>query len=182
MASQGMPPDIMEMLVDFEELGRLQTERRRAAKTFGLQVGMADEQLAEAFQAIGCSVEEGLTLTASACLAGVTRRTLAAWVRLADDRRPPWAGWLDALMSRDAAGRRRVLGDLRKLAAVDSRAFRDLANQLGRPSPLEYEVEGLRRSKTAALDVLVMPSDAERNRGTGENPASGADQGEGASR
>jgi len=164
MANAGMQPDLFEALADFAELDRLRAERRRAGQTFGREIGMGDAHLAEVFETIECHVGEGLALTASACLAGVTRRTLAAWVKLADERRAPWAGWLDTVMRRDADGRREVLSNLRKLAAVDSRAFRDLANQIGRPSPLEYEVESLRRSKTAVLDVLVMPSDAERNR------------------
>jgi hypothetical protein len=164
MTNPGMRPDLMAALLDFEELDRLRAERRRAGQTFGNEIGMGDVQLATAFKAIKLRLDEGLTLTASAGLAGVTRRTLAAWVKLADERRAPWSAWLDAVMRRDADGRRQVLSDLRKLAAVDFRAFRDLMNQMGRPSPLEYEVEGLRRSKTAALDVLTMPRDADRNR------------------
>lgn len=164
MAERGTRPDLFETLADFAELDRLRAERRRAGQSLGSEIGMGDVQLAAAFETIDRHVDEGLTLTASACLAGVTRRTLAAWVKLADERRAPWANWLDAVMRRNAEWRREVLADLRKLAAVDSRAFRDLANQLGRPSPLEYEVEALRRAKTAAMDVLVMPSDAERNR------------------
>lgn len=156
-------PDLLESIADFAELERLRRERRRAGQTFGRDVGRSDPQLAAAFETIDRHVDEGLTLTASACLAGVTRRTLAAWVRLADDRRAPWAAWFDAVMRRNADARRQVLAHLRKLAAVDSKASRDLTSQLGRPSPLEYEIEGLRRSKTASLDVLVMPSDADRN-------------------
>jgi hypothetical protein len=158
-----MRPDLLEAMADFAELERLQAERRSGRRTFGHEIGMSDERLAAAFELMERHVQEGLTLTASACLAGVTRRTLAAWVKLADDRRAPWAGWFDVLMRGNADNRRLVLADLRKLAALDSKAFRDLANQLGRPSPLEYEIEGLRRSKTAALDVLVMPTDADRN-------------------
>ncbi|HKO93006.1 MAG TPA: hypothetical protein VJU61_17745 [Polyangiaceae bacterium] len=180
MANPGMPPDLYEVLVDFEELDRLRAERRRAGQTVGREIGMGDAPLATAFDVIERHMDEGLTLTASACLAGVTRRTLAAWVKLADERRTPWAGWLDAMLCRNAEARRLVLNDLRKLATVDSRAFRDLATQLGRPSSLEYEIEGLRRSKTAALDVLVMPSDADRNQaGNAVGPPGGPDPLEG---
>lgn len=169
-------PNLLEALADFAELDRLRQERRRAGHTFGRDVGMSDAQLAVAFEVIGRHVDEGLTLTASACLAGVTRRTLAAWVRLADERRLPWAAWFDALMRRNANMRRGVLSDLRKLAVVDGRALRDLSNQVGRPSPLEYELEGLRRSKTAALDMLVVPSDTDRN---GSGVAAAGDEGDG---
>jgi hypothetical protein len=164
MANPGMGPDVLEAPADFAELDRLRAERRRAAQVLESTLGWSDAQLVVAFELMDLHVAEGLTLTASASLAGVTRRTLAAWVKLADERRAPWAAWLDAVTRRDAERRRRILRDLRKVAALDPRAFRDLTNQLGRPSPLEYEIEGLRRSKMAVVDTLVRPSDSERNR------------------
>lgn len=163
MANGGMPPDMLEALADFEELARLRAERRRAGKVLEHELGASDSQLVAAFERIRRYVGEGLTLTASAALAGVTKRTLAAWVKLGDERRQPWAGWLDGVMQSAAEQRRQVLSDLRKLAAVDGRAFRDLVNQTGRPSPLEYEVEGLRKVKSATFDVLTMPADTQRN-------------------
>jgi hypothetical protein len=116
MASE-MRPDLLEAMADFAELERLQAERRSGRRTFGHEIGMSDQRLAAAFELMERHVHEGLTLTASACLAGVMRRTLAAWVKLADDRRAPWAGWFDVLMRRNADNRRLVLADLRTVAA-----------------------------------------------------------------
>jgi hypothetical protein len=164
MTDHKMPPDLFEALADFGELDRLRQERRRAARISVEAYARSDEELRVAFETVELHVAEGLTLTASASLAGVTSRTLAGWIRLADDRRQPWADWFDGLVRWDAHRRRKVLRELRKLAAVDARALRDLSAHLGRPSPLEYEIERLRRSKTVALDVLLMPGDAERNR------------------
>jgi hypothetical protein len=164
MARPGMEPDVLEALADFAELERLRAERRRSAQVVESSLGWSDSQLMVAFEVMELHVAEGLRLAASASLAGVTPRTLAAWVKLADARRAPWDAWLDGIMRRDAQRRRQFLRDLRKIAAVDARALGDLTNQIGRPSQLECEVEGLRRWKTATVDVLIMPSDADRNR------------------
>lgn len=166
MADSATHPDLFEALADMEELARLRADRRRAGHAFGRAIGLSDAELAAAFETIAQHVGEGLTLTASACLARVTRRTLAAWVKLADDRRQPWGTFLDALLRRNAEARRQVLADLRKLAEVDARAFRDLTREMGKPSPLEYELSGLRRERTAAFDALTVPTDRERNEGS----------------
>lgn len=176
MAERGTEPDLFEAMLDFEDLERLRQERRRARQSAESTLGLSDSQLTVHFDKILLHVAEGLTLTASAALVGVTRRTLAAWVRLAEDRRAPWAAWFDTLMRQDANSRRQVLRELHKLAADDPCARRDFWNQRGRPSKLEYEIEGLRRSQTAAMDALVMPSDADRNRGAGTLDATSSDE------
>src|SRR4051812_29710406 len=89
VAEPRMQPDILEAIADFGELERLRGERRRATQVLGHELGSSDSDLCSAFAHIEQHVAEGLTLTASACLAGVTRRTLGAWVKLADDRRAP---------------------------------------------------------------------------------------------
>lgn len=155
--------DYVRFLVDCEDFGRAQEDRDKAFKALASELGPSDAALVQTFERINQGLAQGLTLAAAGILSGVTRRTLAAWVKMADDRRKPWSTYLDGLLHRDAQRRTQQLGDLRTLAQTDARCYRDWVAHSGRPSPLEYELQQLRKVRGAATDAILMPSNQERN-------------------
>lgn len=113
---------------------------------------MAEQIQAEVFEAILASVREGLSLRQAAALQDVPHARLSAWILLADRGREPWAEFLLLLTKQDAGVRAEVLKDLGKIALVDNAARRDMCRQLGTASPLERELDQLRRMPDVVPD------------------------------
>ena len=151
--------DLGQALEDFELVGRLR-EARKFPRLVTQQMRISPDQLGPLFETVAQGVDEGLSLRSAGALAGVSHRVLAFWIRRADDQAEPWASWLASILRDDAVARRRALSDLRKLAALDGAAQRDLIRLAGQPTALEKELDLLRRSKTASADSYFAPVDA----------------------
>lgn len=162
--------DLTQALEDFELVGRLR-EARKFPDLVTRQMRLTPDQLAPLFKAVSGAVAEGLSLRSGAALVGVSHRVLALWIRRADDQAEPWASWLATVLRTDAEARLQALGDLRRIATVDAAAQRELARQVGAPSPLERELDLLRRSKTASADAYFAPVDAAMDHQPGTEPA-----------
>jgi hypothetical protein len=116
---------------------------------------MAEQSRAETFAAILAGVHGGLSLRQAAAVQGISHARIATWVALGDSETPPYDGFLASLVKQDAEIRAQVLADLREMATVDNSARRDLCRQIGSPTPLERELDQLRRMPNTGAAMIA---------------------------